>query len=82
MRWWKAGIDSLGEQFQVVGELICFNVWYHILSYRVQRVHTHTYIYEIRYFFVVPYQVKIFTKPNFGIRNGCRTMHLPKCKNC
>jgi hypothetical protein len=24
----------IGEQFQIVGELICFNVWYHILSYR------------------------------------------------
>jgi hypothetical protein len=45
MRWWKANIGSLGEQFQIVGELICFNVWYHIL-------------YKIIYFFVVPYQVQ------------------------
>jgi hypothetical protein len=26
----KADIGSLGEQFQIVGEFICFNVWYHI----------------------------------------------------
>jgi hypothetical protein len=55
MRWWKAGIGSLREQFQIVGELICFNVWYHILSYICTYIYI--YIYVIKYFFVVPYRV-------------------------
>jgi hypothetical protein len=48
MRWWKADIGSLGEQFQIVGELICFNVWYHILSYRC----TYIYIYISIYIYI------------------------------
>ena len=46
---------TLSSTLLVPIRLICFNVWYHILSYKCICMYVYIYIYEIEYFVVVPY---------------------------